>query len=954
MLFRLIYLLLLLLLPLQSVWAQVPFAKDIWLNESNTPTKVNAIAKDRNGYLWLGTEQGLYRYNGRSFTLIKDSLNHAVTALTVSGGSVYAGYKDGDVGVVVQDVVNYLPRYGSQPQVSITNIKVIAPGSYILTTEGDGIYIFINGKVRKVDSEFGLSDNYVYELVAIDSNRYLAATDRGINELTIDKGKVSIKVFTTECGLPDNIIRVIEPMPDYVWSWVGTHNGGLALYCSRSREVWPTDSTWKWGQINDIYARKEGKAWVSTEDGYLLDVAIDDSGKLQVEAFHYPNRKLKDIVIDKSGNIWCATNVGLLLVTAEYMEHDNFSAPYALGNMTAMTCDKNNVLWYALGNKLYSTRLKGSIDEPQVMYTAKTTITSLYSDNIGRLWIGTFADGVWWRTLDGQIKHLKGTEKVENETILDISGTKDKIWISGLNGVKEFSAPDLPYIEPELIMMHNKSSGVGSDYVYQVYPDKAGNIWMATDGAGVCKYSNGKYQHWDSSFGMNSKVVYTLTEDANGNIWAATFNDGVYRYDGKRWVHYNKESGLQDLNISAIAANNTGQVFVVNGKGIDEWDPASRAFRHYNRRLGLQIDSTSPTLKLLAKDTAGNVYIPYQDGVIKFKNRTAKFNINPDLCIHDVSVFFNSVPLSMHEFKHDDNHISIFFDGIGFFNARALKYRYKLEGFNDTWIETNDESVTFPNLPTGDYKFIVQASYNSDFSAAKEASYYFSIDKPFWLEIWFLLLVGVVIWFVALAYIRFRERGLRKVSQLQEERMQFEYEHLKSQVNPHFLFNSLNTLTSLIEEDTKGAVDYTEHLSDLYRNMLSYTGRDTITLAEELEILENYLYVQQSRFGSALRMEINIPDKLRKMKSVIPMALQLLVENALKHNIVAISKPLTIKIEVYGDSVMVSNNLQPKISKEKGAGLGLINIVRRYSLLTNRQVKYGEREGQYIVILPLL
>ena len=182
----------------------------------------------------------------------------------------------------------------------------------------------------------------------------------------------------------------------------------------------------------------------------------------------------------------------------------------------------------------------------------------------------------------------------------------------------------------------------------------------------------------------------------------------------------------------------------------------------------------------------------------------------------------------------------------------------------------------------------------------------------------------------------------------------FEYEHLKSQVNPHFLFNSLNTLTGLIDDDKNAAMQYTTRLSDLYRNMLSHKDKDLITLAEEWEILENYIYIQKSRFGDALHLVIDIPEKLKKTKKVVPMALQLLLENAIKHNIVSKSSPLTVRFTADDEQLTISNVYQPKISKEKGAGLGLANIRKRYALYTKRPVIAYMKDSEFIVIIPLI
>ncbi|RYZ52210.1 MAG: hypothetical protein EOP49_10005 [Sphingobacteriales bacterium] len=235
-----------------------------------------------------------------------------------------------------------------------------------------------------------------------------------------------------------------------------------------------------------------------------------------------------------------------------------------------------------------------------------------------------------------------------------------------------------------------------------------------------------------------------------------------------------------------------------------------------------------------------------------------------------------------------------------------------------------------------------------------EDSFHFSIARPFWRTLWFLLLVISVLFATGYLVIRIRERGLRKLARLQKERMNFEYEHLKSQVNPHFLFNSLNTLVNLIESDSEAAVNYTVNLSDLYRNMLSYKDQDLILLAEEYRIIQNYTFIQLSRFGDALQLEVTIAPELLHSKRIVPLALQLLVENAIKHNVVSVSRPLTIYIDATEDEITVRNHIQPKVSKEKESGLGLVNIRKRYSLLTSRQTSMGARGDFYIVTLPLL
>ena len=315
---------------------------------------------------------------------------------------------------------------------------------------------------------------------------------------------------------------------------------------------------------------------------------------------------------------------------------------------------------------------------------------------------------------------------------------------------------------------------------------------------------------------------------------------------------------------------------------------------------------------------------------------------------------FLKPPFEKQNFEPGENFFNFQYTGINFTNTRALRYRYKLEGYYDKWITTDEETVIFPNLPPGNYKFTVQASILPGFANAVEDNYIFHIATPFYRQPWFVIATVLLCIAAAYIYMRRREQRLRHVANLQHDRVVFEYEYLKSQVNPHFLFNSLNTLASLIEEDGKAAVNYTGRLSDLYRNMLAHTERNIVHLSEELDILDNYVHIQKSRFGDALEIVQNIPPHIAADKKVIYLALQILIENAVKHNIVSRAQPLVITISANETTLTVSNPSRPKISKEKGNGMGLLNISKRYTLVSDTPVTYGVENGDYVVRLPLL
>ncbi len=928
-----------------------PFVRDIWLNETNVPVKVNCLIRDATGYMWLGTDEGLYRYNGRSFTKIETNTDEPVTALATDDYQVLAGFANGSIGNWDGQEFYLKQLSGRIPVEAISSIYIVRGSVFIASTVEDDVFMVDNNYCTQYTMEDGLTDDYVYTVLSPSDKLLLAATDQGINEIKVDKGVFDITHFNTSNGLPDNIVRVIRPMEEKCWSWIGTHQGGVGLYCSKSRTTWTPDAgkPWQWGQINDILPIGDDRAWVCTESGYLLSLTLTGEDELVIEEHFYPEQKLYKMIMSETGNIWCATNAGLKEIVAEYISAIELPYPYTVQDITAIVCDNSSGLWFAQKNKLYSFSLEEQVPQPVLRFVSEVPITNLYCSDDGIIWVGTFGNGLWYSHDHKKFSRVTGIIPLQNESILDIAGNRDRMWIAGLNGVEELMLDKKGGLS--LIRLHNKSSGIGSDYVYKIFPDKDGQIWMATDGAGVCRYSNGQYKLWDSASGMTSSVIYDIVQSADGNMWASTFDKGLLVYDGINWHTIDRNDGLQSLKIATLLTTINDAILVVNAKGVDEWQKSGGQFRNYGRRSGA--DTVSSALNLFARDTSGNVYIPYQDGLARFGRHEYDVNITPTINIKSLRTFFRETRHQSNLFRHSENHITFSYDGINYTNPEHLFYRYKLEGYNEEWITTRDESVTFPQLTSGDYRFVVQVSLNNTFNSYGEATHNFTISKPFWFELWFILLMLLLLWGVAYTYIRIREHNLRKLSSLQRERMMFEYEHLKSQVNPHFLFNSLNTLTGLIEDDKQLAVQYTTQLSDLYRNMLSYKDKDLITLAEEWKILQNYIYIQKSRFGDALQLVVNIPERL-KSKKVVPMALQLLLENAIKHNIVSQSKPLTVEFAAEDGQLTVSNNYQPKMSKEIGAGLGLANIRKRYTLHTKTHVLSRIENKRFIVTIPLI
>lgn len=194
--------------------------------------------------------------------------------------------------------------------------------------------------------------------------------------------------------------------------------------------------------------------------------------------------------------------------------------------------------------------------------------------------------------------------------------------------------------------------------------------------------------------------------------------------------------------------------------------------------------------------------------------------------------------------------------------------------------------------------------------------------------------------------------SLLEAEQLKQENLESQYEILKNQVNPHFLFNSLNVLYSMVHKDPDGAAKFIKKLSDVYRYVLDSREKEVVLLSEEITALNAYLFLIRTRFGQSVICNMDL--KVDSDQWIIPLSLQMLVENAIKHNAFTLNNPIQIDIFQEGDTVIVENSLNRKNEKIASSNLGLKNIQSRYAYLSDQKVEIIERDTLFRVSIPLL
>lgn len=233
--------------------------------------------------------------------------------------------------------------------------------------------------------------------------------------------------------------------------------------------------------------------------------------------------------------------------------------------------------------------------------------------------------------------------------------------------------------------------------------------------------------------------------------------------------------------------------------------------------------------------------------------------------------------------------------------------------------------------------------------------YIFQIDNVVWHWGKNFMIAGVVVLIYESFYFyaRWHQSNL-ETEQLRTQQIYSQLEVLKSQISPHFLFNSLNTLVTLISENQQLASEFTQKLSEVYRYILQHKDKELVRLKTELDFIESYVFLLKMRFAEKLNVEYHIDEK-HFDNYVAPLTLQMLVENAIKHNIISKTHPLNIEIYTEnGQSLVVKNKLQKKSAEESSTKTGLENIRKRYQYLTNKSIDIITTNTNFLVAIPLI
>lgn len=948
--------------------AQTPFFKKVYLNKENTNLKVNTIYKDPNGLLWFGTNEGLYEFDGLESTPYLVNINHfdnSVTAIFMDqNGKLWVGFKNGRIAVLKDHELKLIVTDSPFPKHPVKGIARDKQNNLWFSTAGEGVFFYSQNHLTHLGANEGLNNDYTYCATLAGDGKIYVGTDDGIAVCANANGNINIERLSDKEGLPDRIVRCIED--DHAGNlWIGMQEMGVCkyLYNTGKFSIPKEFENWSLGQINSITKEKSGW-WIATDESGLIFYNENQStpAKIYKNFNNLDFVRVSQVCADNENNVWMISNFNIFQSMGNHLMVLDKIKNLKITFVHSLLCDKKNNLWFTPDQDLVRINLNDTLFSQYKKYkivqsSQMVDIVSMYEDFEGFIWVGTMGRGLYRvNPTTGNIQKISGNAVLNNASVISIAGYQKTIWLATLNGLIKVTLPTNINTDNLVVDFKNYfgQNLLGSDYVYSIFVDSRKRVWFGTDGRGISCLDGEKFSNYGLKQGLKSEVIYSITEDEKGNIWFSTLNAGIYKFDGVNFTNYSIKNGIRNLGISSLLSDGKGSIIIMHKQGIDVLDPKTGKFFYFGTEVGLS--DINSDLNSITKDRDGNIWLGTELGILRFYNDANHYTNKPKTILNQPLLFTEeetntNLPL----FKADQNNISFDFYSIWYSNPDRIRYQYMLQGYTHQWVNTKDRKLVFPNLVPGKYVFKVRSSINNNFKNASEASFSFTIKRPWWQLWWIRILSGVLLLIVVALAVRLRFERVRNLERLEKEKIGFQFETLKNQVNPHFLFNSFNTLIAIIEEDKEVAIEYVEKLSDFFRNIVTYRDKDTISLRKELELASTYFFLQKKRYGKNFTLKIDVNEENLDCK-VPPLVLQLLLENAVKHNSVSAETPLNVTI--FADSKMarlyVRNKINKRRTQEPGTGTGLLNIVNRYKLLSKEEVTIENNLNEFIVSIPLI
>lgn len=829
--------------------------KNITIEDGLSQSTVETIYQDSKGYIWIGTNDGLDRYNGYEFKHYKHD--------KYDKNSIANNY----IVDIIEDKNGYIW------------VSTIGGLSRINPDKDE-----IKNYYSKEDSG-NLSNSNLWQLLCTKDNRLIASTIDGLNVYDEDKDKFT-RILYKEGELPSQYIYSLEE-DLYGHIWVGTDNGlveldkDLNIVKSYQDTIGDSD-------VYNIYDDSKGHIWVCTLDNGLFKINLDDKSVENYtnnnSKFSIPSNNVRDIISDSEGKLWIATDKGLCTFDYEREEFITYNKKSYQSNsliddeIFCLLKDSSGLIWIGTYSGISRFNPNSSFthfksDPYDNNSISGNVIHGIYEDDDKTLWIGTNESGV--NIINGEsIKHLnKENSNLVSDLIEDITGFKNYIFIGTNEGLSVLVKNDKT-VKNYTITNYTTKDGLPSNKIRSLFIDSKGYLWIGTNkGLAILDTNNNKIidiTYILDEMGVSDKFIRDVYEDSKGNYYIGCFLEGgliKINPNTKEYKIYknieNDDSSISNNSIRYINEDLYGNILVGTSHGINILNLSTDKFNHYTEKdglinntiYGILVDknngiwmSTNAGISKLSTEDATFKNFTITDGLQSnefngrscFKSKDGKmyfggingFNVfNPEdieLSTFEPKVIFdnfeisgkNKKDISNMEFKSSENNIKISFFTNNYKNTKITQYYYKLDGLEDEWSMTNSNTLVFANLGPGDYTLKVKTRTQHGVMS-DESSVHFTINPPIWRSNYAICIYLILIIISILRYthkvntldrlVNERTNKLRKEMEKNEQLFK-KVLSLEQNKNNYFVnlshelrtpLNVLSSINQLIKEFTK-------------------------------------------------------------------------------------------------------------------------------------------------------
>lgn len=781
---------------------------------------VGALLFDAHGKLWMGTNEGIVKYENNTFTNysgLHKQLTKDVSSLFADGDTIWAGSDEGLLKITPQDTELFQIR---SPHVKNNIRSICKSGDKIyIATYGGGLFSFNGKSFENIGNQREII-NHVYT----DKTGLIWCSTLENGVFTYRPKNGIIKYMNEHSGLANNHVRVVY-QDDWANVWIGTSGGGVSKYSGKLFETYTKSEGLPDSYIYAVYADSKKRIWVATAKGISI---LNDSLPNTIKSSTLNQTKVKVINEDKQGNIWFGTEgKGLYVFDGTQLRIFNKSSGLSDNWIRDIKFDSTLNVWIATAGGGI-TKLTPNDATLKFNYTLfnnlpDNRLNALHIDKYNRIWFACRSKGIGY-ILNGQIIHFNGeNSRLKHMTIRSFTEDRwGRLWIGSAGGGLYYT----PLYDNMLDFTQlNTKDDIHSDNIYLLITDKQGNLWAGSE-SGIDKISFNpdktineiKHYGYSEGFSGIETCQNAVSKGLIGDLWFGTIN-GLMRY------------------------------------------------QYENKKLNTQAPKLSIT----------GITLAYND------IRTTHYD---SLFSSDFSLLYNW------QLPHFDNHLNFTFTGINLSNPTAVKYSYILSGYETKYSPLNNSgTATYSNIPPGNYIFKVKA-VNEDgiWSEVKEIP--FTVLKPYWQTLWFKSTLSFLLIFTLWLIFYFRIKSIKQKAQVEKEKLEMEkhlleleHQALRLQMNPHFIFNCLNSIqASILKNQTDEAKHFLSKFAKLMRKTLEFSRKEMISIEDEISFLKDYVLLENLSTGKDINFKIESSPEIEKEFTLVPsMILQPFVENSLYH-----------------------------------------------------------------------